>query len=209
MAKAAEPNRREDILWAARQVFKELGYENARVEEIARRAGVAKGTVYLYFKSKLAILEALVDYYYEIMEEAAFPAIANPDSAQAIRESIHAAFETASRERDLVVLLDLRLGFSNSRKQETIGNPRALKKTQAFLKNCQRKGELRNYDPAVAAVLMGGLLQWIVKLCLVWQGDNLVKYEDTAVRMIQFALLNNFTEDDSKNKRKANREERA
>jgi AcrR family transcriptional regulator len=198
MAKVAESNRREDILAAARQVFKERGYENARMDEIARRAGVAKGTVYLYFKSKLSILEALVDYYYDIMERASFPAVANPNSAEAVRESVHAAFETASRERDLVVLLDLRLGLSKKRGVETIGNPRGLRRLSAFLNNCRQKGELREYDPAIAALLMGGLLQWITKLCLVWQGDDLARYEDTAVRIIQYALFNNYQENSEK-----------
>lgn len=201
MTRPLEPNRREDILQAARQVFRQRGYQNALMEDIARKAGVAKGTVYLYFKSKLAILEALVDHYYDIMELAAFPAVVNPDSAEAVRESVHAAFETASRERDLVVLLDLRLGLSKDKREEAIGNPRGVRRLQAFLKNCRRRGELREYDPAIAAVLMGGLLQWITKLCLVWRGDDLAKYEDTAVRIIQFALFNNYSED-TKNKKK-------
>lgn len=201
MAKRAEPGRREEILQAARQVFKQHGYESSRMEDIARAAGVAKGTVYLYFKSKLAILEELVDHYYEIMERAAFPAVANPDSTQAVRESVHAAFETASRERDLVVLLDLRLGLSTDKREESIGNPRGFRRTKAFLENCRSRGELRDFDPTIAAVLLGGMFQWITKLCLVWQGDDLAKYEDTAVRIMQYALFNNFAEGKRKDKR--------
>jgi AcrR family transcriptional regulator len=52
--------RREAILDAALTVFAERGYEAARLEDMAKRAGVAKGTVYLYFKDKQALLEALV-----------------------------------------------------------------------------------------------------------------------------------------------------
>jgi AcrR family transcriptional regulator len=52
--------RREAILDAALTVFAEHGFEAARLEDMAKRAGVAKGTLYLYFKDKEALFEALV-----------------------------------------------------------------------------------------------------------------------------------------------------
>jgi AcrR family transcriptional regulator len=52
--------RREAILDAALTVFAERGYEAARLDDMAARAGVAKGTLYLYFKDKEALFEALV-----------------------------------------------------------------------------------------------------------------------------------------------------
>lgn len=52
--------RRQAILDAALTVFAERGYEAARLDDIAARAGVAKGTLYLYFKDKEALFEALV-----------------------------------------------------------------------------------------------------------------------------------------------------
>lgn len=52
--------RPEEILDAALGVFTELGFAGARVEDIAARAGLSKGAVYVYFDSKHAILTALV-----------------------------------------------------------------------------------------------------------------------------------------------------
>jgi AcrR family transcriptional regulator len=52
--------RRQAILDAALMVFAEHGFEAARLDEVAARAGVAKGTLYLYFKDKEALFEALV-----------------------------------------------------------------------------------------------------------------------------------------------------
>ncbi len=49
-----------EILAAALEVFTERGYAAARLEDVARRAGVTKGTMYLYFDSKEALLEAAV-----------------------------------------------------------------------------------------------------------------------------------------------------
>lgn len=60
--------RREEILKAALAVFAEHGFEAARLDDVAKRAGVAKGTLYLYFTDKTALFEAIV-------REAAAPII--------------------------------------------------------------------------------------------------------------------------------------
>jgi len=52
--------RREDILQAARDVFFKDGSRRATIDDVAARAEVSKGTVYLYFESKEAILAHLV-----------------------------------------------------------------------------------------------------------------------------------------------------
>lgn len=49
-----------EILNAARDLFVEKGFAATRLEEVARRAGVSKGTVYLYFESKEALFKAMV-----------------------------------------------------------------------------------------------------------------------------------------------------
>jgi AcrR family transcriptional regulator len=51
--------RRQEILDAATQLFRERGFDVTTVQAIAGKAGVAAGTVYLYFPSKEAILAAL------------------------------------------------------------------------------------------------------------------------------------------------------
>src|ERR1700685_929594 len=49
-----------EILEAALAVFAERGLTGARMEDIAARAGVTKGTIYLYFESKDAVFRALL-----------------------------------------------------------------------------------------------------------------------------------------------------
>ncbi len=48
------------ILDAALDVFAQKGFADARLDDVAARAGVAKGTIYLYFASKEALFEALI-----------------------------------------------------------------------------------------------------------------------------------------------------
>ena len=49
-----------EILFAALQVFSSKGFAAARLDEVAKKAGVSKGTLYLYFESKQALFKAVV-----------------------------------------------------------------------------------------------------------------------------------------------------
>lgn len=55
------PDRRTQILEAALQVFGRLGLHKARMDDIAREAGVSKGLLYWYFRSKDALIAAILD----------------------------------------------------------------------------------------------------------------------------------------------------
>ena len=54
-------DRPEEITAAAFEAFAEKGYDATKVEDVARRAGVSKGLMYLYFKTKQALFEAVVE----------------------------------------------------------------------------------------------------------------------------------------------------
>jgi len=67
--KAAKPSprrreqklhRQEEILAAAFEVFAAHGYEATRIDDVARQAGIAKGTIYLYFRDKGHLFRAVV-----------------------------------------------------------------------------------------------------------------------------------------------------
>ena len=66
MARRRSDDKRSRILQAAVKVFARRGYFAARVADVARRAGVADGTIYLYFRNKEDILVSLFD---EVMSE--------------------------------------------------------------------------------------------------------------------------------------------
>src|SRR4051812_49937843 len=58
---APVPPKRDAILRAATDVFAERGFFNAQVADVARAAGVAAGTVYLYFRSKDDLLVSIFE----------------------------------------------------------------------------------------------------------------------------------------------------
>jgi TetR/AcrR family fatty acid metabolism transcriptional regulator len=58
---AVVADKHEAILRSAIKVFAQKGYFNSKVSDIAGEAGIADGTVYLYFKSKEEILHSVFD----------------------------------------------------------------------------------------------------------------------------------------------------
>ncbi len=62
---ALKENRRAQILEAALRVFARLGFHRARMDDIAREAGLSKGALYWYFEGKDALIAALLDRFYD------------------------------------------------------------------------------------------------------------------------------------------------
>jgi AcrR family transcriptional regulator len=56
--------RRNQILEAAMVVFARQGFEEARMDDIAQEVGLSKGALYLYFKSKDAIISAILQFFF-------------------------------------------------------------------------------------------------------------------------------------------------
>ncbi len=98
--------RRRDILEAATEMFAQRGYDVATVQGIAARAGVAAGTVYLYFPSKEAIADALrEDFEAGLLDRVA--AIAS-----AVLAEEDASGEIVSYEEVVERLIDGMVAFS-------------------------------------------------------------------------------------------------
>ncbi len=82
--------REHAIIAAARAVFVEHGYDGARMAEIARRAGIAEGTVYLYFKTKVDLMKAIVADFWRDLTLGARKATRGHDDTF---EALHALAE--------------------------------------------------------------------------------------------------------------------
>jgi TetR/AcrR family fatty acid metabolism transcriptional regulator len=108
-----DPDKPQQIIDAAVRVFARNGFYNSRVSDIAREAGIASGTIYLYFKTKD---EILVTLFREKM--AAFVASLRADIARErdpeakIRRLVRLHFEVLEANPDMaeVVQVELRQG---------------------------------------------------------------------------------------------------
>lgn len=59
--------RRNQILEAAMAVFARQGFDQARMDDVAQEAGLSKGALYLYYKSKDAIIAAILQFFFSRM----------------------------------------------------------------------------------------------------------------------------------------------
>ncbi|OGR07836.1 MAG: hypothetical protein A3K23_06935 [Desulfobacca sp. RBG_16_58_9] len=94
--------RTQEILAAARRVMERHGPETATMEEIAAAAGVAKGTVYLYFQSKDELIQALITQVGEHMLADIEALVAAPGSPpEKIKQVASLLLDYLMRERAL------------------------------------------------------------------------------------------------------------
>uniref|UniRef100_A0A7V3ZZ40 TetR/AcrR family transcriptional regulator n=1 Tax=candidate division WOR-3 bacterium TaxID=2052148 RepID=A0A7V3ZZ40_UNCW3 len=95
---------RERILIAARDVFGKKGFYETKMEDIAREAGVAKGTLYLYFQSKEELYQCLIKegikYFIHRLKEAIEVHDALEDKIRALIKTLILLIE---ENRDFIV----------------------------------------------------------------------------------------------------------
>jgi AcrR family transcriptional regulator len=156
------------ILRVAAQIFAEHGYQAASMDAIAECAGIAKGTVYLYFRSKQELFFGVCDAYIATIEgiRTQVNGCTAPTAASQIRQSIHTLLTlrhdtpdlfplilefwsvSASPHRHARVAASLRLAYSKLRR--SIADQ---------IRKGQREGEFdcRADASQLAAMLLGAL----------------------------------------------------
>lgn len=108
-----EMEKSRQILDAAVRVFARNGYYNSRVSDIAKEAGIASGTIYLYFKTKDDILVTLFrERMAEFVAHLRKMTAALPDARTKLRRLVALHFELLESNPDLaeVVQVELRQG---------------------------------------------------------------------------------------------------
>src|SRR3989475_12694360 len=164
-------DKREAILRAAIRVFANNGYFNSKVADIARAAGVADGTVYLYFKSKEEMLHSIFD---RSMEEAIADGRKRLDKIvdprERLRSIAHMHLDRLGADRDLAVVFQVELRGSTKFMEEfsAAGFAEYLALLRRTFEEGQRVGVFRKeLNATVAAKILFGALDematnWII-----------------------------------------------
>jgi TetR/AcrR family transcriptional regulator, fatty acid metabolism regulator protein len=155
-------DKREAILRAATRVFARNGYFSSKVADIARDAGVADGTVYLYFKSKEEILHSIFDRSVEeAVAEGRKQIETINDPREKLRRIAHLHLERLGADRDLAIVFQVELRSSTKFMEEfsAAGFAEYLGLIRAAVEEGQRAGVFRRELNAkvVAKILFGAL----------------------------------------------------
>ena len=140
---AAQGDRREQLLAAAREVLSQHGYERTTVSSIASRANVAQGTFYLYFPSKEALPGALARKLHEALGEATDRAT---EDAADLESAIDALIAEVQREAETYsdVFLVANRGTELCENEEKFMEITApwRERLEAFVVRFQERGEI-------------------------------------------------------------------
>src|ERR1051325_5394536 len=149
--------RRAGILRAARKVFARRGYDGATMDDVADACSIAKGTLYLYFKSKRQIYVAVLKQDLESLREATRRAIDGASSAEdRIRAFVTTRFDFCEQHRDFFRIYNSDLSTIFVNPQPTQKDLRDFYLSQAhvlanIIKEGIRTGELRDVPANSAA----------------------------------------------------------
>jgi TetR/AcrR family fatty acid metabolism transcriptional regulator len=162
-------DKRERILESAQRVFASKGFFGAKVSDIAEEAGVADGTIYLYFKSKDDLLISLFESQMErVNAELTAAMVDADDGVDKLRRVIRAWVKLVETNRHATEVITVELRQSTKFTKE-YANPRFaefLKLVAGVVEEGQREGTLRADIPApVAARALFGALD---ELALWW-----------------------------------------
>lgn len=165
-ARAVVVDKREAILRAATKVFAVNGYFNSKVSDIAGEAGIADGTVYLYFKSKDEILHSIFDRAMaEFIEEGRKEISEIDDPTGKLRRIAELHLGRLGADRELAIVFQVELRGSTKFMQEfsAAGFGEYLDIIRTTIADGQTSGVFRDdIKPIVAAKILYGALDEMV-----------------------------------------------
>jgi TetR/AcrR family fatty acid metabolism transcriptional regulator len=159
-------DKREHILSAATRVFARSGYFNSKVADIAAEAGIADGTVYLYFKSKDEVLHSIFDRAMaEFIADGRRELEKVADPVARLRRIAELHLERLGADRELAIVFQVELRGSIKHMQEfsAAGFAEYLDIIRETIEAGQTTGAFRkDVKPIVAAKVLYGALDEMV-----------------------------------------------
>lgn len=179
-------DKRDALLRAAIETFAARGFFNAQVADVARTAGVAAGTVYLYFRGKDDLLISIFEKTMKEAIAAGRESIArHTDPLAQLRTIARLHLDRMSRDRDLAVVFQVELRQSTKFMERFSATH--LREYLGIIRDVIARGQSigifrKNLNPTLAAKLLFGMLDematnWILsrrKYSLIADADAIV-----------------------------------
>lgn len=159
---ATRDDKRERILAGAIEAFSRAGFHRTRVSDVARAAGVADGTIYLYFRDKNELLEAIFASAMErFHQEGDDYVLSDADPVGQLRRLCEMQLRLLGQDRELAAVFQIDLRHSLAFLGEI--SRRTLRPHLDFIAEIVRSGQEdgafeAELDPAVAAAMVFGVL---------------------------------------------------
>ena len=183
--------RRAELLKVAREILAEKGFEATTISEIVSRAGVAQGTFYLYFPSKISLIVTLAQEMQVQIEQALRASYAEAgDLNEMIERCVSAAFQIMGQYRDVLALIHSGIRWIESEEaHEHIFAPYHALIAEAIRRAQDAQSVSPTINPDVTAVFIVGVVYYSADQCYVYHSSIAPEvYVAEAGRFIRQAL---------------------
>jgi len=173
MVKEDTRSKRQAIIEAARNIFAMKGYEDTTISEIAEDAGVAVGTVYLYFRNKREIYTSVsLDQMVALAAVIGDPRIVMLPFEQLPRAMIEAIFRICHQDSEQMSLFKVDIQSKEEIQQHKAAEALITNALDTFLRQAIAQGQLAPFDTQMYAKILFGLVDSALYDCFCVEGGE-------------------------------------
>lgn len=174
--------KREDILSAAAQMFREKGYNAASMQNIADTVGLQKASLYHHVSSKQEILLAILDHALDLLNADMEQVVQQPAPAEEkLRQAMRAYVNRLTADADLaaVLLLEHRSLKPALRKKHIVRRDKFESYWRQIIAEGVDQGVFRPVDPVIMGFALLGVQNWMITW---YRGDGQLSPDELADR---------------------------
>ena len=187
MVKEDTRSKRQAIIEAARKIFAMKGYEDTTIAEIAEAAGIAVGTVYLYFGNKRDIYTS-VSLDWATLLAAAFedPTIAELPIEQVPRAMIEATFRICHQDSDMMSLFQVDIQSEEEIQKHKAADELITGILDNFFRQAIAQGQLAPFDTEVYTKVIFGMVHSVLFECFCVEGGEREElYRERTIEIVE------------------------
>ncbi|WLV24356.1 TetR family transcriptional regulator [Aciduricibacillus chroicocephali] len=183
-------NKKERIVLSAIEMFREKGIEKTKISDIVKGAGIAQGTFYLYFSSKLAVMPSIAEVMVERMLDSIKEETENAkDINKLMRSIVEAVFRLTEADRDIFALMYAGLAATEYMTEWESIYADYYKWMAQQLEVAKEAGAIDvSLDSEETAILLIGLIESAAEQTFLYSPKGQGKAEEKKEQVVQFAL---------------------
>jgi AcrR family transcriptional regulator len=196
-AQRARAERRTAVLAAARRIFADKGYHATSIDDIIEAAGIARGTFYLYFESKRAIFDELLDELFTTLQSTVKRIEVGPGALPPVEQmdaTVDRVMQTLVENREMArILLREAVGIDDefdAKLAQFYGRIEAL--IVSAVQTGQQMSLVRKCDPELVAHAILGAAKELVHWAFVKRDPTELNLEHLGRELIAFTLKGLF-----------------
>jgi AcrR family transcriptional regulator len=193
MGRTLDVAKKAAIFNAANNIFSRDGYAEAKMTDIAAEAGVAPGTLYLYFENKEALANAIGDEFFSRVIDEFGNLIENIEDPEGIAAVVDYAAEVAFRYKDVLAMVKERHRVRDEKKRGEKKH-RFVSRLSEALQKLISQGTIRPYDDInTLAEMVLAIMRRLIMSQAVFGDENIDSLKAGAVLILQHVFFDDIS----------------